>query len=156
MINLLPRGLLVGGVAAIILAVSGYLLYQHYLGVLDKVGELQRENATLQVSIDLQKETIKEQQSAIREWSEAMDRFTARVEELARVTQDAASESRKLDETLSDSDLGKLAREKPGLIERRINRGTARIGRLLECATGAPHPDCPDIGGPAASATDSP
>lgn len=126
---------------------AGYLAYLHYNNLQETVRELREENVKLQVSIDLQQETIEAQQGAIREWRDALKEFGEIVEESARVSQDAASETRKLDDTLSDSDLEELAKRKPGLIERRINDGTARAYRLLECATGASHPDCPDNSG---------
>jgi hypothetical protein len=99
---------------------------------------ISRENsAKLEQGIESQKllmqqmrEDIAEIQKVNKELHELANTQRAEVEALSnKFSQDARGQSR---------DFGSLAKEKPGLIERLINRGTRNAMRCLEIASGAP------------------
>lgn len=128
------RGIAIG---LLTLTIGGTLLlgYRHYTGLLDTVSTLRTNNAQLQDAYETQKQTIGQMDEAITDWQQAQNSLKARVEELSVVAQEAKTEARQLDALFAEHDLGRLAREKPGLIERRVNRGTRDSLSLLECAT---------------------
>lgn len=94
-------------------------------------------NAKLEQGIESQKllmqqmrEDIAEIQRVNKELHELANTQRAEVEALSnKFSQDARGQSR---------DFGSLAKEKPGLIERLINRGTRNAMRCLEIASGSP------------------
>ena len=99
---------------------------------------ISRENsAKLEQGIESQKllmqqmrEDIAEIQRVNKELHELANTQRAEVEALSnKFSQDARGQSR---------DFGSLAKEKPGLIERLINRGTRNAMRCLEIASGSP------------------
>lgn len=50
--------------------------------------------------------------------------------------QEADNEQERLEELLAEHDLGLLAKSKPNMVARRINRGTARMFNSIEIASG--------------------
>lgn len=130
---------IIAGVATLALGLIITLGYKHYTGVLEENKVLAASNAELALSLEVQGETVKSQASAILEWQLAVEEAQQQNEELARVAQQATAESRRLNAIFAEHDLTRLSLAKPGLIERRINSGTARVGRMLECAS---DPEC--------------
>jgi len=126
--------------SAVVTAVG--LGYWHYTGLLSKVAILQANNAKLETAIQVQKSTITVQADALEEWQDSQAKLLKTVEDLVEVNRTATTETRRLQNVFSRHDLNALAQRKPTLVETRINRGTADIGRLLECATGAGGSDC--------------
>ena len=127
----------------------GAAVYYHYTGLLEDVSSLREDRAELQNSLQIQQETLETQQQVIEEWQDAVDDLYETFEETVRVANEAASETRRLNDIFSNHDLGELARERPGLIERRVNDGTNDFNRMFECATGAADDDCDDRSRPA-------
>lgn len=148
--------MIAAGLAALAVVTTIGLTYRHYTGLLSKVETLQTNNTRLQTAVDEQTATIDAQEQAISEWQESQDELIARVEELQRIAQEANREVRRLNGIFSRHDLTELARKKPGLIERRINDGTDRIGRMLHCATGAEGEDCAGSDRPPGGASSTP
>ncbi|KFH18443.1 hypothetical protein ELZ19_07030 [Brucella abortus] len=136
--------LIFGGVVALAVVTIIGLGYVHYNGLVDERDRLRTERAQLETAVRLQDQTLDAQAEALEEWQEAHRGLLARFEEMQRVADEAHAETRRLHALFSQHDLADLAARRPGLIERRINAGTTRIGRMLECASGAPGPDCPD------------
>lgn len=118
--------------------------YRHYTQLLDERDTLTTNNAVLETAVETQQTTINVQTAAISEWDAAMAELSSRIEEMERVQHVAAQETRRLNELFSRHDLGRLSLQRPGLVEPRINDGSDRAIRLLECATGAGGADCPD------------
>lgn len=145
--------LIIAGIAALAVVTIIGLGYRHYTGLIDSVATLTANNAQLETAVGQQKQTIAAQQDAIGEWQQSQDELLSRVDELQAVAEEAAKETRRLNDIFARHDLTELARRKPGLIERRINSGTRAAGRMLECASGARGADCPDgAGAPAGEA----
>ncbi len=143
--------IIAGIVTTVLLSIVG-LGYKHYTGLIEANRMLSENNAKLEISVGLQKETIAAQEGAIDEWAAAQQAMLDTAEQLREVALEAGAETRRLNDIFSKHDLGKLAHHKPGLIERRLNSGTATASRMLECATGAQGQDCPD-GNQASTAT---
>lgn len=139
------KGILTGLAVVGVLATVSFA-YWHYTGLLNKVLTLESNNQELERAVEDQHATIDAQGEAIQEWEDAREELKARLERLQRVARDARQETRRLNDIFAEHDLGRLAREKPGLIERRVNSGTADALRMLECASGADNPDCRDRG----------
>lgn len=132
-----------GAIISAIVTVS-YLGYRHYNNLLETISVLEKNNARLEVSVQLQQDTIDTQQQAIANWESAQTALISAVHELARVNEQATAETRRLTDVFTGHDLNALALRRPGLIERRVDRGTADVLRMLECASGAERQDCPD------------
>lgn len=125
-------------IAAIIIAllVAGGLWYVS--NVKADLAIARENNKKLEDGIESQKlllqqmrEDIADIQKANKELNELANVQRAEVEALSnKFSQDARGQSR---------DFGQIAKEKPGLIERLVNRGTRNAMRCLEIASGAPH-----------------
>ncbi len=136
---MIPLGYKIGAGAligvALVTAIA--LSYRHYTGLVDdkatlteQVGTLKQDVAREKARADAFKLTIDKWDEAAAKQAEALDRFSTAQREAGETT-------RKLTDVLSKHDLGALARSKPGLIQTRINAGTADAFRLLEQSTGA-------------------
>lgn len=131
----IPGKWLVAGVAALALGLIIKLAYSHYTGMQQQIIDLEASNAQLQVAIEIEQESGAIKDDAIREWRMAAEESQLENERLARVAQEASAESRRLNAIFAEHDLTRLTLAKPGLIERRVNSGTARALRMLECAS---------------------
>jgi len=118
----------------VIAALSG-IIYFYVTGLQNDVKTLTANNATLELSVKTQGETIQAQEDNIVRWEEAQAAMQVQLEAMARVATEARSESRRLQNVFANHNLEELARRKPTLIERRINSGTDDSIRLLECAS---------------------
>lgn len=65
--------------------------------------------------------------------------FREALDTLSANSKKARGELDKLNKVFASHDLSTLAKKKPGLIQNRVNSGSARALRLLECETGG---DC--------------
>lgn len=74
-------------------------------------------------------------QDALLQWQAAAQRHQADLDALRVVQERAAAETRRLNKLFAKHSLGRLALAKPGLVEARVNRGTARMLELLQCAS---------------------
>ena len=138
---LVPSGIKMAMYGVLAAAIAG--AFWHYTIVkgernaaLAAVGSLTVENA-------VQDETITTLQGAVGEWQEQAKRFQATLDQMATNQVEANKHSRELNDVLSKHDLTRLSVAKPGLIRNRINRGTAGVLGMFECATGG----CDDDGG---------
>lgn len=134
----------IAGLLALAVVTTIGLGYRHYTKLLSERDTLRANNAVLETSVETQQQTIDAQTAAITEWDQAMAELTARMEEMEQVQRAATAETRRLNALFSEHDFRRLSFERPGLLEPRINDGSDRAIRLLECATGAEGEDCPD------------
>lgn len=135
---------IIAGVAAAAIGLIITLSFKHYTGLLEDVETLTASNAQLQVAIEIEKSTSAAKDSALLDWQMAAEQSQLENEQLAIRAKAASAEVRRLNAIFAEHDLTRLTLAKPGLIERRINSGTARIGRLLECASSG---ECDSDGG---------
>lgn len=117
--------------------------YFHYTGLLSSVESLAVKNSQLETKVGMQKEEILAHERAIDKWVEAQKELQERLQKLQLVAENATKESRRLNEIFSKHDLGNLAKKKPGLIQSRLNAGTANLFRMFKCETGRDYP-CKD------------
>jgi hypothetical protein len=118
-------------VLAVCVAVAGVLYMQNR--VLQKDLLVAQENAgKLELAVQEQKLTIKAAQENAGEWRGALARLSNTIEEMSSVQRKSTEEARRLANIFSRHDLGALSLARPGLIERRINAGSAAALRVLE------------------------
>lgn len=120
-------------VGIVVAALGGF--YWHYTTVkADRDAALAKVGA-LVLANKVQRGTIKNQERAIGNWAKAQKQMQQTLNELAQNQARAAETARRLNDVLAKHDLHALSLAKPGLIERRINRGTSSINRMFEQAT---------------------
>ena len=138
LMGLVPSGVKMALLAALVAAAG--LFYWHYTTVKSERDAALAQVGALQVENKVQDATIDALEANIKEWEAAQERMQATLDALATAQTEATAQQRKLNDVLSKHDLSALSVAKPGLLERRINRGTADVFRMFECATGG----CPD------------
>ena len=84
-------------------------------------------------------------QDGIKEQNALMEQMKADIAQIQNINKDLAQENEKrkkdvevLTSKFSKRDFGALAAEKPSVVEKLVNRGTANAIRCLELASGAP------------------
>jgi hypothetical protein len=92
-------------------------------------------SGALETANTVQQSTIEHQVEAISEWAESQARVQRNLDRLSEAQEEANSEARRLNDVLSKHNLTELSKAKPGLIERRINRGTTNVFRMFESET---------------------
>ena len=129
-----------------------------YVMKLQRDNTILKENAVkLESAISEQKQVIENQKKDFAEILEANKKINELVNNLKKDLDD-------LDKRFSkkDRDIGKLAIERTGAIERVINKGSANATRCIEIASGSPltekeknatkkseiNPECPSIANP--------
>ncbi len=143
-------GLVIKGavVAAILFAV--WLGYNFITGLIADKETLAVNNAKLNGAVEEQGKAIGALQDNVQDWRDSTVKTNEIAQQAADLAGQAAIEARKVQDVFLKHDLNKIAKAKPVLLERAINRGSDRALRLLECIT-APGPDCPSPNGSAAN-----
>jgi uncharacterized membrane protein YccC len=146
----LPVGWKIGIVLGIgvAIATSVGLAYRHYSGLVDAKAELSAQVARLEKDVAREKSRADALEQSIAKWDQASKVQAAALEELTTARRDASRYRRELLDVLSRHDLEALARAKPGLVQDRINAGSARALRLLEQSTQVPGPAAAPEPGP--------
>ena len=112
-------------------------------------------NAKLETAVQIQEETIKQQQEDMQKQAETL---TVVNEKFAQ----AQSEKQALSDKLAKHEIGYLAEKKPGLVENVINKASNNSARCFEILSGSPltdaernatkkseiNPECPSIANP--------
>ncbi len=134
---MIPLGYKIGAGALIgvALVTAIVLSYRHYDGLVQDKAELSAQVATLEQGKAAEKARADALELAIDKWDDAAKIQAESLERFSTVQREAGETTRKLTDVLSKHDLGALARAKPGLIQSRINAGTADAFRLLEQST---------------------
>lgn len=131
------------GLATLAVTTTIGLGYWRYTSILSEREALRADKIRLETAVEVQQQTIAAQGEAIAEWEESQQNLLAVIEEMQAVQRAAGEESRRLRNVFERYDLEVLSLRRPGLIERRIDAGTARINCLLEHATaGTSGSDC--------------
>ena len=104
----------------IALLVLGGMFYAYWNWSQGEMATLHENNAKLEVSVSMQKETIKKM-------DEQREEDQAKLENLAVQNEKSEEEIRGLRKLFSRHDLDRLSTAKPGLIERVINNGTKKV-----------------------------
>lgn len=126
--------------AAVVMIIG--LGYRNYVNLEASVAQLSAEKAAQSAALAVQNNTIDAQARAVGEWSKALSAYQNLVGEWSKVQQQSTEERRRLDAIFTRNDFPTLAGKEPALVERSVNTGSERIGRLLACASGSNDPDC--------------
>lgn len=113
----------------IVIVIAGGLWYVMNLKADLAISE--QNNEKLQSGIEQQKELLEMMRKDIAQIQETNKQLA---EQNEKQKQDVATLSTKF----SKRDFGALAAEKPSVVEKLVNRGTANVMRCLELASGAP------------------
>ena len=133
------------GIAGLAIVTSITLGYSHYTGLVSDLEVSKANQARLELAVDVQTETIAAAQKNATDWQDAYAALEAQAEVVRQIAVEAQAEQERLNDIFAEHDLGALAGAKPGLIENRLNSGTARIICLLEQASGSiGNSDCTD------------
>ena len=143
---------LIGFIILALLGSAGYVIK------LQRDNTILKENAVkLESAISEQKQVIENQKKDFAEILEANKKITALVNNLKKDLDDLDKRFNK-----GERDIGKLAIERTGAIERIINKGSENAKRCIEIASGSPlteqeknatkkseiNPECPSISNP--------
>lgn len=136
---MIPLGYKIGAgvLIGVALVTTIALSYRHYTGLIDDKAELTEQVGTLKQDVAREKARADAFELTIDKWDEAAAKQAEALDRFSTVQREAGDTTRRLTDVLSKHDLGALARSKPGLIQTRINAGTADAFRLLEQSTGA-------------------
>lgn len=135
------KGLLLT-IGTLALGLCIFLAWRHYTGLLDTINTLKVNSALLKTAVESQDKTIDAQQKVLADWKHNQEEMKKLVNESVAVSKEANAELRRLNVLFVKHDLEVLAGKKPGLIQNRINVGSDRARKLLECASGTSDPDC--------------
>ena len=113
----------------IVVVIAGGLWY--VMNIKADLATSEANNQKLQDAVNVQKDLIESMQRDITQIQETNKQLA---EQNEKQKQDVATLSSKF----SKRDFGALAAEKPTVVEKLVNRGTANVMRCLELASGAP------------------
>ena len=146
---------LIGFIILALIGSAGYVIK------LQRDNTILKENAVkLESAISEQKQVIENQKKDFAEILEANKKITALVSNLKKDLDDLDKRFNK-----GERDIGKLAIERTGAIERIINKGSENAKRCIEIASGSPlteqeknatkkseiNPECPSFANPSYS-----
>lgn len=126
------------GAVVFAIALVVFLGYQHYNSKLTQIETLKANNATLELSVQVQGDTITAAEQTIRDWEEALRRVEQRNRQLEGITNDARVEQERLQGIFDELDFS----GNPEDLASDINRRFSYTSCLLERATGSSGPDC--------------
>jgi len=118
------------GVLAIVAMIAAAVWY--YKWSQNEIAVLNQNNATLTKSLEDSERAIKALQNSIKESREKLTQTQNQFSSLRK-------ERNRISKKLGEHDIGYLASQKPGLVERIFSKGTDNAGRCYELATGAKH-----------------
>lgn len=123
------------GVAILLMLFAIWLAVKSYENLQQDLVESEMARGAQIVAHETTLASLEVQEEATAQWKASAVKYqnTLKAQEKARVA--AREESRRIDESLRTHNLEKLARAKPELIERIVNRATHRIIGLLNCAS---------------------
>ena len=113
--------LILGGLLFVTIAGSGW--YINYLG--DQISTLKGNHLVLETQIEEQNESIKQ-------YLEQQKNQQVQLNQLEAEKQEAMKDVNRLRKTFANHDLDKLALAKPGLMQSKINKASARVMATLE------------------------
>lgn len=111
-----------------------------------RVEDLNRKNGVLSVQVQQEKMNTDIALRAVEETKDVLITFVKKVQEMSENDKNAALEGERINEIFSNHDIGVLAKDRPGLIENRVNSGSDRIRLMFECASRVADENCDKIG----------
>jgi len=130
---------ILGGIAVVTIIGLGYL---HYTSLLEDISRLKQTNQQLVISNKSKDVTIGKYSDTVKEWKESQDQYIKDMKELREISIKSQEEVQRLHGIFSKHNIEKLAINKPTLLEKRVNSGTANAFRMFECSSGSADSSC--------------
>tara|TARA_R110000737_G_scaffold39222_2_gene59171 strand:- start:3649 stop:4104 length:456 start_codon:yes stop_codon:yes gene_type:complete len=122
------------GIFAIITVMTVGAFYWYYNDTQERLRILNANNAKLEVAIQISEDAVTSLQES---YAKANEELTKVNTEFTAIRQ----QNRVLSDKLGRHDIGNLAENKPGLVQRVINGASDKAGRCFELLSGAPLTD---------------
>ena len=118
------------GVMALISFVIAGAFYWYYNDTQERMAILNENNAKLEVAVQTSEAAVEQLQVDFKRASEELNKVNKEFSDIRR-------QNRTLSDKLGRHDLGNLAENKPGLVERIITGASTKAGRCFELLSGA-------------------
>ena len=118
------------GVMALISFVIAGAFYWYYNDTQERMAILNENNAKLEVAVQTSEAAVEQLQVDFQRASEELNKVNTEFADIRR-------QNRTLSDKLGRHDLGNLAENKPGLVERIITGASKKAGRCFELLSGA-------------------
>ena len=123
-------GMKLAGVMALISFVMAGAFYWYYNDTQERMAILNENNAKLEVAVQTSEAAVEQLQVDFQRASEELNKVNTEFADIRR-------QNRTLSDKLGRHDLGNLAENKPGLVERIITGASKKAGRCFELLSGA-------------------
>ena len=102
------------------------------------VNKLQKDNAILKENAIKLESAVADQRAVIEQQTKDLKTIRKTVDKLKEVNDKLEQDKKNLSDRLGKHDLGNLAENKPGLVEKIINKASNSAARCMEIASGSP------------------
>ena len=102
------------------------------------VKKLQKDNLTLKINQSKLETAIEDNNAVIEQQTADLKKIRTTLSELDEVNKKLQADRDNLNKRLSKHDIGNLAENKPGLVEKIINKASDSAVRCMEIASGSP------------------
>jgi len=102
------------------------------------VKKLQKDNLTLKINQCKLETAIEDNNAVIEQQTSDLKKIRSTLSELDEVNKKLQSDKDNLSNRLNKHDIGNLAENKPGLVEKIINKASDSAVRCMEIASGSP------------------
>ena len=102
------------------------------------VTKLQKDNAILKSNQIKLESAVEDQKSVIQQQTQDLKKIRNTLKEVEETNKKLQADRDSLNKRLSKHDIGNLAENKPGLVEKIINKASDSAARCVEIASGSP------------------
>ena len=102
------------------------------------VNKLQKDNAILKTNQVKLETAVAESNQVIEQQSKDLKKIRSTLEEVEELNDKLQADKDSLNKRLGKHDIGNLAENKPGLVEKIINKASDSAARCVEIASGSP------------------
>ena len=102
------------------------------------VQKLQKDNAILKENTIKLETAVEDQKGVIEQQTKDLKKIRSTLEEIEKVNAKLQADRDSLNKRLGKHDIGNLAENKPGLVEKIINKASDSAARCMEIASGSP------------------
>jgi len=127
---------------ALIIVTIITLGYKHYQSKLAEIEVLTANNAKLELSIQVQSDTIDAAEQTIRDWQKALRVVEQRNQQLEGIANEARLEQRRIQRMFNELDIAGAAIEDPATLSDDLNRRFNYLNCMFAEATGSGNQNC--------------
>ena len=102
------------------------------------VNKLQKDNAILKTNAIKLESAVDDQKAVIEQQTKDLKKIRSTIKEIEEVNAKLQADRDALNNRLGKHDIGNLAENKPGLVEKIINKASDSAARCMEIASGSP------------------